>query len=472
MPATPTLPLLVSFFLTCCCALGQPPTGPDVLDEYLAASDNAYKWELVHMHEGDGYITFVVDLTSQTWLSDAEVNRTTWKHWLTIVRPDDVRHDTALLFIGGGSNDEGPPRDADERTRMLALGSRSIVAELGTVPNQPLIFHNDGTPRYEDDLIGYAWDHFLKTRDARWIPRLPMVKSAVRAMDTVVELMNSEQGGHLPIGRFVVAGGSKRGWTTWLTGASDTRVTAIIPIVIDVLNVQRSMEHHYAAYGFWAPAIDDYVRHRIPERSYTPEHAQLMAIVDPLAHKHRLKLPKYIVNSAGDEFFLPDSSRFYFEELVGEKHLRYVPNTKHSLSDSDAAQSILAFYKHILSGRPRPSYSWRFRDDGSITVACHTEPSAVRLWHAANHEARDFRLDAIGPAYRSTSLEPQSPGCYVAEPPLTEKGWTAYFVELEFETDGGPPLKFTTGVRVTPDTLPHLDKLEELRRSRSPGRAK
>jgi hypothetical protein len=35
-----------------------------------------------------------------------------------------------------------------------------------------------------------------------------------------------------------------------------------------------------------------------------------------------------------------------------------------------------------------------------------------------------------------------------------EKGWSAYFVELTFPSGGKYPYKFTTAVRVTPDTLP------------------
>jgi PhoPQ-activated pathogenicity-related protein len=104
-------------------------------------------------------------------------------------------------------------------------------------PNQPLVLHHDGVPRKEDDFIAYTWDQFLKTGDETWPARLPMVKSAVRAMDCVQELLASDQGGRVPIEKFVVAGGSKRGWTTWCTAAVDQRVAAIIPVVVDVVNV-------------------------------------------------------------------------------------------------------------------------------------------------------------------------------------------------------------------------------------------
>lgn len=37
---------------------------------------------------------------------------------------------------------------------------------------------------------------------------------------------------------FVVAGASKRGWTTWLNSIIDEKVRAAVPIVIDILNVE------------------------------------------------------------------------------------------------------------------------------------------------------------------------------------------------------------------------------------------
>lgn len=39
------------------------------------------------------------------------------------------------------------------------------------------------------------------------------------------------------IDKFLVAGASKRGWTTWLTPAVDERIVAIVPIVMPMLNM-------------------------------------------------------------------------------------------------------------------------------------------------------------------------------------------------------------------------------------------
>ena len=60
-----------------------------------------------------------------------------------------------------------------------------MTAELRLVPNQPIVFMDDPTrkPRSEDDFIAYTWDKFLRTGDEKWPARLPMTKSAVRAMD-------------------------------------------------------------------------------------------------------------------------------------------------------------------------------------------------------------------------------------------------------------------------------------------------
>jgi PhoPQ-activated pathogenicity-related protein len=428
--------------------------GETALDRYVRKPDATYSWKVVGEVKGNGVTQLVVDLKSQTWRTSKDVNRPVWQHWLTIVVPDKLASHTAFLFIGGSANGGQAPRSADARMNHIARATGTVAVELKMVPNQPLIFHNDGTPRKEDDLIGYTWDQFLKTGDETWPARLPMVKSAVRAMDCVQELLASERGGKTRIDKFVVAGGSKRGWTTWCTAAVDKRVTAAVPMVIDVLNVNASMGHHVGAYGFYSLAVGNYIQHRIMQRRDDPRMKDLLNIEDPYSYRDRLTMPKLIVNAAGDQFFCPDSSQFYYDSLKGEKHLRYVPNADHSLGGSDALDTIVAFYQMVLSGKERPRYTWKNAKNGSIEVVTKTAPKEVRLWQATNPKARDFRLATIGKAYRSALLEARGDGVFVGKVEPPKEGWTAFFVELTFDVGGSRPLKVTTGVRVLPDRLP------------------
>ncbi len=428
------------------------------LDRYVAKPDATYSWKVIKTVHEQGLTTFLIDLKSQTWRSADEVNRTVWQHWLIVAKPDGVTSDTAMLYIAGGRNGGDPPTDRNERITKLAIASQSVVATLLMVPNQPLIFHGDGKERVEDDLIAYTWTQYFKTGDGTWPARNAMVKSAVRAMDTITALMAGEQGGKQAVDKFVIAGGSKRGWTTWITGAVDKRVVAIAPIVIDVVNVQESMRHHYAAYGFWAPSVGDYTAQKIFKHLGTPEMEELQRLVDPYFYRARLTMPKFIMNASGDQFFLPDSSRFYFDDLLGDKYLRYVPNADHGLDDTDALESLLAFYLTVLHHKARPEISWTFEPDGAIRVVSKTPAAKVVLWQATNPDARDFRVETLGKKYTNTDLQAQGDGVYVGKVDAPANGWTAYFVELTFDIGERVPFKLSTAVRVTPDTLPFADQ--------------
>src|SRR5262249_38153153 len=153
--------------------------------------DPTYSWKLVNTIPGDGCTTFVLDLKSQSWRTAPDVDRAVWQHWLVIVKPDVVKHATAYLRIGGGPNGRPAPDKPNAQSVLLAKSTNTVVADLGMIPNQPLVFNGDGKPRTEDDLIAYGHVKFMDTGDPTWLPRLPMVKSAVRAMDAVTEFLGS-----------------------------------------------------------------------------------------------------------------------------------------------------------------------------------------------------------------------------------------------------------------------------------------
>jgi PhoPQ-activated pathogenicity-related protein len=425
---------------------------PTALDRFMQAPDPSFRYELVKTMPGEGYTAYVLDLTSQAWRGEADTSRPIWKHWLTVIRPDKVEGTTGFLFITGGYIKDAAPARADDNDVDTAMTSHSVVATLRGVPNEPVSFTAEGKQRNEDQIIAYTWVQFLKTGDETWPLHFPMAKAAVRAMDAVTQFCAGQK---LTVEKFFVSGGSKRGWTTWLTAAADPRVMAIGPMVIDCLNNEKQFDHHYRAYGFYSPAVKDYQDMGLMDVGGTPRYEALMRLEDPYSYKERFTMPKFMMNSAGDQYFLPDSSRFYFDDLPGEKYLRYVPNTDHSLRNSDARQSLIAFYDAVLHHRPLPKFSWRFARDGDILVKCEDKPSEIKLWQATNPEKRDFRLATLGTAYKSSDVIDRHDGSYEAKIKTPEKGWTASFVELTYPSGGKYPFKFTTAVRINPDTLPY-----------------
>ena len=449
--------------ITLCISVGISAENHQILnaiDEYVRADDDSYEWSVHSIEEGEGLTYVVIDLVSQNWLTSDEVDRTEWRHWLILTVPNQVASTTALLYISGGTNNDAAPKPND-MTTGIALMTRTVVAELRTIPNQPLVFQNDSTlkQRYEDDLIGYAWNHYLETNDVRWLPRGPMVKSAVRAMDAITSFFDSNEAFEsTEVDRYVVAGASKRGWTAWMTAAMDERVIAVAPIVIDVLNVRESMEHHFSAYGFWAPAIGNYVEHGMMTQWMNPQLDELYKLVDPYVYLDRIKIPQLVLNASGDQFFLPDSSQFYWEQLTDEKFLRYVPNADHSLGNSNGVETLTAFHALIVSEQEFPSYSWAVKDGKLLEVSTTTQPIEVALWQATNPYARDFRVETIGLSYQSTPLESNDSGSYVVALDPPEQGWTAYFVELSWDVGLPIPLRLSTEVIVAPDVLPYADK--------------
>ena len=229
------------------------------LDDYVKAPDSAFSWKQTSNHTTPAGSIHSIDLTSQVWQG------ITWKHELTIYEPAELTYkDTVLLFIVGGSTG-GKPDDKDHKLAFaMTKTTGARVAVLHQVPNQPLL-----GDRKEDDLISETFVRYLETKDKKWPLLFPMVKSAVRAMDAVQAW--AKEHGKGEITRFVVTGGSKRGWTTWLTGAVDNRVIAIAPMVIVMLNMGLQGPNQIDVWGQYSEQIGDYVRRGLMEQAQTPE---------------------------------------------------------------------------------------------------------------------------------------------------------------------------------------------------------
>eukprot|EP01116_Phalansterium_solitarium_P018307 TRINITY_DN4813_c0_g1_i1.p1 TRINITY_DN4813_c0_g1~~TRINITY_DN4813_c0_g1_i1.p1 ORF type:complete len:334 (+),score=96.50 TRINITY_DN4813_c0_g1_i1:25-1002(+) len=322
--------MYVRWFLTLILVCGVQGTP---LDDYVNAPDPTFKWELISSYRSVlGYTAHFVNVTSQTWLTAADSSHPVWWHLLEVCIPDFLDKSvssTAFLYIDAGSNDQpAVPSNIDYVTETVCLNSRTVVADLRMVPNQPISFppvYNSSLD--EDELIAYTWKHFIDNpTEPNWLLRLPMTKGAVRAMDTVQALVAQQEKSAPAIKNFVVMGASKRGWTTWTTAAVDPRVKAIIPIVMPILNMQENMNHHWQCLGEWSFALQPYEKFDIFKYLNDPIMVQLRDVVDPLTYINRYTMPKLMITSTGDEFFMPDSPRFFSNQLVGESHFLTMPS--------------------------------------------------------------------------------------------------------------------------------------------------
>jgi PhoPQ-activated pathogenicity-related protein len=218
----------------------------------------------------------------------------------------------------------------------------------------------------------------------------------------------------------------------------DRRVVAVAPAVIDVLNFKSAWSTNIARTASGRPPWPTTCDMRIMDWFGTPQLRALLRIEEPYEYRHRLTMPKYIVNSAGDQFFFPESSRFYFDDLPGEKYLRYIPNTDHSLKNSDVYLSLAAFYDAIVHGRPpRPTSL----GNSSVTVRSASRPPSARRKSSCGRPPIPRRAisgsNPSAPPGAVRRFEDRGGGVYVARVSKPAQGWTAFFMELSYPL-GGP----------------------------------
>ena len=148
---------------------------------------------------------------------------------------------------------------------------------------------------------------------------------------------------------------------------------------------------------------------------------------------------------------MPNGSQLYFDDLPGEKFLRYVPNRNHRGYFETAVQ----FHQAIAAEVDLPEFDWSIEDGGRrIEVTAKDTPIEVRMWEAHNPNARDFRhsISTPPPFWRNTLLTDLGDGLYVGELPYPESGASAFMIELAFENGSEAPFLFTTDISVMQPT--------------------
>ena len=429
---------LLSFISLFSFAQTTPETA---LDNYIHNADNTYAWTEKESFSENGLNVDNILLTSQTWRDIV------WKHQLTVITPDKKSHDGALLFITGGSVKNGEPnwnsKTNDELLRglmRLAYENEATVAIIRQVPNQPL-FDN----LKEDGLISFTFHQFKKDQDYTWPALFPMVKSAVKAMDAIQEF--SQKKYTHKISRFTVSGASKRGWTSWLTGAiKDPRVEAIGPMVIDILNMPASLDYQIQTWGDYSVEIEDYVKLGIPQSHSTPGGQAITTMADPYSYRQRLTVPKMIFMGTNDPYWVVDNIKKYYKDIPGRNLLHYVPNAGHDLGGgAQAIQALGGFWSHTLTKKAYPECSWDISVKGrTATVTIETTPDQLlgaTLW-MADSDDRDLRDNK----WTSSPVTLNGKKSLKVKQNLPASGYRAFYIDLKYKAPNGTD--YTTSTRV------------------------
>lgn len=296
-----------------------------------------------------------------------------------------------------------------------------VFVTLFQVPNYPIYIRSEQEPQKrlgDDDLLAHTFVHYMdyirdggnisSLSDASWVILLPMVKAGFAAMAAAEEIL-----GDMSPAKWQVSGASKRGWATWLVGAVDAarpfeqrRVQAITPLVLDGLNFPAFLKHHYQAYGGWSFTMRAFHDVEFLSRIDSTDIVPLWDLVDPISYKTRLKgMPKLVLDATGDEWFLPDDSRYWIEDLWenGPTSLVMFADAEHSLATAfpSMVPDLAAFISNIATSRPLPSMTWSIDYEmASITVIVDEIGAqfvrSAQVWTSSTCHAekprRDFRL--------------------------------------------------------------------------------
>jgi PhoPQ-activated pathogenicity-related protein len=405
-------------------------TPENALHAYLNNSDKSFNWEIQDIHKSDGVTLYRILFTSQKWQGIV------WKHELTIIVPEMLKYRDALLFITGGSLNAGNPNihkwdeDLISSLSSLAKTNMTIAAIIWQVPNQPL--YDDLT---EDALISYTLHNYLNDHDLTWPLLFPMTKSAIKAMDVVQKFSKKEL--RWKIKHFIVSGASKRGWTTWLTGANDKRVIAIGPMVIDVLNMPVNVDYQKVTWGDYSIEIEDYVKLGIAQQLGTESGNELVKMIDPYSYRKSLTMPKMIFMGTNDPYWPVDAVKNYIDSIPGDNHICYTPNAAHDLGDKKTAfASLSALVGTTVTKKGLPDCKYSVSEiNGKITLKITPSPDLLidaAIWSADSRD-QDFRDEK----WSSSNISMTSKDEITVEVKVPDSGFRAFYVDLKYKAPFG-----------------------------------
>ncbi|KAI3379159.1 hypothetical protein SNEBB_001484 [Seison nebaliae] len=368
-----------------------------VLENYVFKKDLNFQWSMERKYTLPGRDIYILNITSQKWLNESLITPALWQHYAYVAVPHniEIKH-TVLIYMEPRIRSADLPSIDDfgvAEISEFALINGMIAVDLKNVPIPGVKFHDDPTKkiRYEDEILEYSWLKYFQTKDVNFIPLLPMVKSVVNTMTALQEF------GRLylryDIHHYIPTGQSKRGYTSLLAAAIDPRVTHLIPIVYNLIDMEKiSSSTHKALGGNVQGTSED-------EGSDYAMNKYLVKIIDPLYYNEKYEDKSILfITASSDRYVLPDNEPIFWNEFNGNKFLSRIPNCDHFIKGHKLRLwDVIGAFVSRISQKNLPSISWEMKRNGSEecleVIANDESPIMVEafLAHSHSNKSRDFR---------------------------------------------------------------------------------
>ena len=347
--------------------------GPNALDNYVKTEDPNFDYKHLTQFEliGNGYKTFVLNYTSQSWKGWDTRENPLWIHELYINLPIneigefdlnsnknvDPNNSPIHLFVNVGGSwstfvndpDNYYPDTSNTFLNLMQQASADLKQPTAFLKQTPFQFDGSGTNK----LHATGWGYFLESNgtDTSNLIEFPSVKAIIGALTVIKNFANDILDEDEMISsdrKFSCTGGSKAGQFCYLSAATaPEKFSHIFPLNFDILRTHKQIHNNYQNLNGFSFAWSDYIKYgKIIDYIDTPILDQLCKLIDPWSYRTRFAENQIIIahnQATGDELMMIgdthlwlDDMRSHYDQvngdLYGTSHVfwRYLRNIEHS----------------------------------------------------------------------------------------------------------------------------------------------
>ncbi len=308
-----------------------------------------------------------------------------WYHRGVIFQPVGAASEYAAIVFGGMG--EKPESFLEEFGLKAAAEARIPVFVVTDVPFMPQFGIND-----EEELLAFSLEKYFETGDIKWPLPYPMAAAYMRAATLLNNLLSSHPT------KFILSGGSKRGWASCIAAAADPRIVAIAPRSFAGFDLKALMNTHLEVYGELRGVLESLSKSGLTEKIDTPLWDDFAKYYDPITVMKRKDLKVMLLLGSNDVLNPLGIERTYQEAYSGNLYIAYVPSATHTSLHSSIEAEIAwrMFLKNIVLETPIPNvisidmFSSNENIDFSVKVNDNGAAiDRIELWYAYS-DTKDF----------------------------------------------------------------------------------